>query len=258
MNRVTDVHGGSRVECRDGPLGTIQRVERDDNGAPLHLRVREEASSRVIIVPLGLVHEVDDDGTIWLRTTIEDAKRFTPGAAPERSPTQRIEAEAARSEPAPPVPLHREDLVARVEPRDLGTIVVRTEMEEVPASVEVEGEREEIELEHVPVNEAVAAKVAPWYENGELVVPIYEERVVVSKQLFLKEKLRVKRISVLERRTFEDVLWRERVAVEDPDRTDAVRERQGDPLVDAVRDLLRRVGLRLRRGGSASDEERSV
>ena len=39
---------------------------------------------------------------------------------------------------------------------------------------------------------------------------------------------------------------------------DAVRERQGDPLVDAVRDLLRRVGARLRRGGSASDEERSV
>src|SRR2546425_6111790 len=32
-NRVTDLHGGSRVECRDGPLGTIQRVERDDDAS---------------------------------------------------------------------------------------------------------------------------------------------------------------------------------------------------------------------------------
>jgi uncharacterized protein (TIGR02271 family) len=255
MNRLADIRAGARVECRDGPLGVVQRVERDDDGVPLHLRVREESSSRVIIVPLGLVREVDDDGAVWLRTTIEEAQGFTPRPPDAVAATQRIEPERAPAERERTIPLQREDLVARVEPRELGSVVVRTEVEEVPASIEVEGEREEIEVEHIPINEPARAKVAPWYEDGELIVPIYEERLVVTKQLMLKEKLRVRRISVLERRSFSDTLRREHVLVDDPDETGALRETRGDRVSDGLRSLFSRW---FRRGENGADEKRSV
>jgi uncharacterized protein (TIGR02271 family) len=255
MNRISDIRTGARVECRDGLLGSVQRIERDEDGTPLHLRVREEASSRVVIVPLGLVREVDDDGNVWLHTTIEEATGFTPGAARSIDPTQRIEPERAPAERT--IPLHREDLVARVEPRELGALIVRTEVEEIPASLEVEAQREEIELEHIAVDEVVRAKVAPWYEDGELVIPVYQERLVVSKELVLKEKLRVRRIAVVERRTFNDTLRRERVVVDDPDQTGAAREKDGDRASDVIRGFLNRW---FRRGGRAAgtdaDEKR--
>ena len=253
MNRVADFRAGARVECRDGVLGTVQRIERDDDGTPLHLRVREDRSSRVIIVPLGLVNEVDDGGTVWLRTTRDESQRFTPGAG-RGSATERIEPQRA-PERERTIPLHREDLVARVEPRELGSVVVRTEVEDVPGSVEVEGEREEIEVEHIAVNEPVRTKVPPWYENGELVVPVYEERVVVSKQLVLKEKLRLRRVSVLERQTYRDTLRRERVVVEDPERTEALHEKHADHLYDRLRS---RIGRWFSGRGTASDEKRSA
>jgi uncharacterized protein (TIGR02271 family) len=264
MSRVADIHTGARVECRDGVLGTVQRLERDDDGTPLHVRVREEDSSRVVIIPLGLVREIGDDGTLRLQTTCAEARGFTPGlrapGASERRDargpdTERIETRRAETGDRT-LALHREDLVARVEPRELGTLVVRTEVEEVPATVEVEGEREEIELEHIAVNELVAEKVAPWYEDGELVVPVYEERLVVSKQLVLKEKLRVRRISVVERQSFSDTLRRERIIVDDPDATGAVKERQGDRAADAIRGLLHRWFSRERE--SDADEKRSA
>ena len=86
-------------------------------------------------------------------------------------------------------------------------------------------------------------------------VPVYEERVVVTKQLILKEKLRVRRISVLERSTFSDTLLRERVVVDDPDATAAAREVRGDRVGDAVRGLF---GRWFRRGENDAGEKPSA
>src|SRR5207247_10618278 len=53
---------------------------------------------------------------------------------------------------------------------------------------------------------------------------VYEEQLVVTKRLVLREQLRIRRVRTTERQLFEDTLRRERAVVDDPGRTGLVRE----------------------------------
>ena len=129
------------------------------------------------------------------------------------------------------VELREEELVPHKEFREVGQVTVRTEVEEFPGRLEVDAFREEVEVEHVPVGQVVSEKVAPWEEDGVLIVPVYEEQLVVTKRLLLREHLRVRRVGTTERRLFEDTLRRERLVIEDPDDSGLVHERY--PVDDA-------------------------
>jgi uncharacterized protein (TIGR02271 family) len=120
--------------------------------------------------------------------------------------------------------LREEQLVARKELRELGEVRVRTQVEDVPGRLEVDAYREEVEIEHEPVGQVVSEREQPWEEDGTLVVPIYEEQLVVTKRLILRERLHVRRIGTTERRLFEDTLRRERLVIEDPQHTGLVHE----------------------------------
>ena len=65
---------------------------------------------------------------------------------------------------------------------------------------------------------------APWEEDGTYIIPVYEERLVLTKQLVLREYLRVERVPTTERQQFADTVRRERLVVEDPDHTGRVHE----------------------------------
>jgi uncharacterized protein (TIGR02271 family) len=121
--------------------------------------------------------------------------------------------------------LREEQLVARKDLREVGEVRVRTTVEEVPARLEVEACREEVEVEHVPVGEFVTERMTPWEEDGVLVVPVYEEQLVVVKRLMLREHLRIRRVGTTERRLFEETLRRERLVIEDPSNSHLVHER---------------------------------
>ena len=97
-------------------------------------------------------------------------------------------------------------------------------MEEVPSRLEVQAYREEVEVEHVPVGQVVKERVPPWEEDNVLVVPVYEEQVVVVKRLLLREHLRIRRVPTTESQLFEDTVRRERVTIEYPENTGLVRE----------------------------------
>ncbi|MBV9582977.1 MAG: DUF2382 domain-containing protein [Chloroflexi bacterium] len=120
--------------------------------------------------------------------------------------------------------LHEEELVAHKETHELGEIQVRTEVESVPGRLEVDALREEVVVEHEPVGEVVSERVPAWEEDGVYVVPVYEERLVVSKRLVLRERIRIRRVGSTERQLFEETLRRERVVVDDPQQTGRVRE----------------------------------
>jgi uncharacterized protein (TIGR02271 family) len=122
------------------------------------------------------------------------------------------------------VELREEQLVARKQPQELGEIIVRTETVSEPARLEIDALREEVEVVHEPVGETVAERRDPWEEDGALIVPVYEEQLVVSKRLVLRERLRVRRLRTTERRLFEDTLKRERLVVDDPQNTRMVHE----------------------------------
>jgi uncharacterized protein (TIGR02271 family) len=120
--------------------------------------------------------------------------------------------------------LREEQLVAHKELRELGEVEVRTEVEDIPRRLEVDAIREEVEVEHEPVGRVVSERDAPWQEDGVLVVPVYEEQLVVTKRLVLRERLRIRRVRTTERQLFQDTLRRERLVVEDPDHTGLVHE----------------------------------
>lgn len=120
--------------------------------------------------------------------------------------------------------LREEELVAHKELREAGQVRVRTRVEEVPSRLEVEAYYEEVEVQHQPVGQAVSERRQPWEENGELIVPVYEEQLVVTKRLILREQLRIRRVGSHQTQVFEDTIRRDRLVVEDPQQTGRVRE----------------------------------
>src|ERR1700686_3470573 len=134
--------------------------------------------------------------------------------------------------------LREEQLVAHKELRDLGEIEVRTEIDEVPGRLEVDAYREEVLVEHEIVGQVVTEREKPWEEtDGVLVIPIYEEQLVVTKRLVLRERLRVRRIGTTERQLFQDVLRRERLVVDDPQRTGLLHEQYPISAPDSGQDV---------------------
>ena len=120
--------------------------------------------------------------------------------------------------------LREEQLVANKQLREVGEILIRKEVDTAPARLEVDALREEVEVVHEPVGQSVSERREPWEEDGDLVVPVYEEQLVVTKRLVLRERLRVRRLRTTERQLFEQPVRRERLVVEDPQQTGLVRE----------------------------------
>lgn len=120
--------------------------------------------------------------------------------------------------------LREEQLTANTAAHEVGEVIIRKEIDSQPAQLEVDAWREEVEVIHEPVGQSVSRRQEPWEEDDELVVPIYEEQLVVTRRLILRERLRVRRIRVTERQLFQESVKRERLVVEDPQQTGRVHE----------------------------------
>ena len=145
--------------------------------------------------------------------------------------------------------LREEELVPRKEWQQLGEVVVRTQIEEFPGRLELDALREEVEVQHVPMGEVVQDRREPWEEDGTLVIPMYEEQLVVVKRLVMREQVRIKRLSLTEKRLFEETLRRDRLAIEDPSHTGRIRVQQGEVEGEEV--------ARVPAEGEAGDKEES-
>jgi uncharacterized protein (TIGR02271 family) len=206
------IHPGAPVECTDGRLGTVDSLETDG------LQVRRGWTDQKVLVPFRFVEHVTNEGSVQLSCARNDLGRLVDAPAAQGSAATEPDLEQT-------IELKEEQLVAHKDMREVGQVQIRTEVEEVPGRLEVEAFREEVEVEHVPVGQVVTEKVAPWEEDGVLIVPVYEEQLVLSKRLVLREHLRVRRVETSERQLFEETLKRERLVVEDPNNTGLVHER---------------------------------
>lgn len=79
-------------------------------------------------------------------------------------------------------------LVERDHVRLTKSTTTRDEVVDVPLV------QEEIAVERVPVGRVVAEATAPRQEGDTLVVPVYEEVLVVEKRLVLREEIRLTRV----------------------------------------------------------------
>ena len=199
------------------------------------------------------------DPTLPIDSTFDTEDDFLdPLDAPADMRTQRVEPplrdDSLLADDERTIELREEQLVVHRDLRDLGEVVISTEVEEVPGRVEVDSAREEVEIEHVPVGRFVSERVAPWEEGDALIVPVYEEQVVVTKRLLLREHIRIRRIATTQHQVFEDTLRRDRL-VDAPEETEMVHERYPDEPLQR-RAARGRPSARLRETEDAVEPER--
>jgi len=109
----------------------------------------------------------------------------------------------------------------RVDKREVisGKVRVRTEVETVDQIVRETLTDQTVEVTRVPINQRIEHIPEVRTENGVTILPVIEERLVVEKQLFLKEELHIRRDAKTETVEVPVTLRSERAIVERFDAT---------------------------------------
>ena len=105
-----------------------------------------------------------------------------------------------------------EELRAGVRERETGQVNVKKSVRTEREVVRVPKRREEVVIERVPVDgEATEAQIG----EDEVVVQVFEEEVVVSKKIVLKEEIRIRKRVAWEEEAVEVDLRKEEVEIDD-------------------------------------------
>ncbi len=111
-----------------------------------------------------------------------------------------------------------EELRAGVREREAGQVNVKKSVRTEREVVRVPKRREEVDIERVPIEgEAREASTATEADIGEdeAVLQVFEEEVVVTKRVVLKEEIRLRKRVVQDEETVEVDLRKEEVEVDD-------------------------------------------
>jgi uncharacterized protein (TIGR02271 family) len=111
-----------------------------------------------------------------------------------------------------------EELRAGVREREAGQVNVKKSVRTEREVVRIPKRREEVDIERVPVEgEARETSTATAADIGEdeVVVQVFEEEVVVSKKIVLKEEIRIRKRIAWDEETVEVDLRKEEVEVDD-------------------------------------------
>ena len=105
-----------------------------------------------------------------------------------------------------------EELAAGTREREAGEVRVRKNVRTDRESVAVPTRHEEVSVERVPLSgEASEAEIG----HDEVLVPVTEEEVVVSKRPVVKEEVRIRKDVVEDTQIVEEDVRREEIDVED-------------------------------------------
>jgi uncharacterized protein (TIGR02271 family) len=111
-----------------------------------------------------------------------------------------------------------EELRAGVRERETGQVNVKKNLRTEQEVVRVPKRREEVDIERVPVaGDARQASGATEADIGEdeVIVQVFEEEVVVTKRVVLKEEIRLRKRVAWDEETVEVDLRKEEVEVDD-------------------------------------------
>jgi uncharacterized protein (TIGR02271 family) len=140
---------------------------------------------RQLQVPAALVTQ-QADGGLYLNLPLRELQaQLMPAGA--RSADEQV------------IPVMQEELLVGVREVEQGGVRVTKTTHEQVDNVATWLRHDEVEVERVPVNEFVTEPSPPEYTPERVVIPIYEEVVVVEKRLRLKERLVLTRRQVDER-----------------------------------------------------------
>jgi len=137
---------------------------------------------------------------------------------PPDGPVESVADERGALEEDLRVQRSEEELRAGVHEREAGQVNVKKSVRTERELVRVPKRREEVDIERVSVEgEAREASTASEADIGEdqVVVQVFEEEVVVTKRVVLKEEIRLRKRVVQDEETVEVDLRKEEVEVDD-------------------------------------------
>jgi uncharacterized protein (TIGR02271 family) len=112
------------------------------------------------------------------------------------------------------IPVVAETLEVETESVQTGAVRIRIEVERMSERVDTEHVRDEYRPTVTPVGTLAHERRDPYLDGDDVVIPVYEERMVIERRLFLKEEVRLRRIRHVEHEEVEFPVRRDRPVFE--------------------------------------------
>jgi uncharacterized protein (TIGR02271 family) len=204
------------VHATDGPLGSVASVPRVDLGDP-------SAPAEVIVlaspdntgpgveeslrVNRAMIDRIEGN-TVYLNHARGDVPRASQAV---RNVMQGLRV----GDQHLTIPLVEEELDVEKRVVELGYVQVRKKVEEFLDERTVNLRHQQVEVERVPVDRIIPELIEPYMDGDVYVVPVIEEEVIVTRQLRLREELRLRRTVGERSETLQTPFRRERVVVQE-------------------------------------------
>jgi uncharacterized protein (TIGR02271 family) len=216
MSSFASVLPGARVRTQDGFLGTVERLAQcgsANDGEPDCMIVRSDDGQWRYSLPLMLVTEVTQQAfgpIVTLNLAADQLPHYIYGRIERDKAGRDVGAGGEHSEPDLRIPLAVEELVIQKQPIRIGRIHIQKGVETEEKHISVPVYHEEAVIEHIPADQYDGSGAN---NPNETIIPVIEERLVVQRQSFVREYIRIRKNIVEQRYDVYDVLRREVVEV---------------------------------------------
>lgn len=224
---MNEAQRGMSVTGNEGPIGIVEDVIYEPSGGAARIVVRRPDGQSMVLQP-GSYHI--QDGGLWLDSA--DGLALEHGGSVRQGNndlfrTQRLDLALANETldvadgESRVIPVIREQVSVTRREVERGGVRVNKRVEEHEEIVEQPTYREEVTVERVAVGRPVETATAPRQEGDTLIIPVFEEMLVVEKRLVLKEEIRITRRRIEETEQIRVLLREEHVDIENlEDRSD--------------------------------------
>ncbi len=170
-----------RVTGEGGIEGTMLSASRFINEN--EYRLFRLSNGREFYIPKN-VFQPQPDGSYQLGLRLEELEKFVDG------PVEEVDNETTQTRTIPEI---EEQLEIRKEIIETGKIRVRKTVTASETVVDEPLFTESYDIDRVPINRIVGETTESRYEGETLILPIFEEVLVVEKRLILREEIRLTR-----------------------------------------------------------------
>lgn len=197
---------GMSVSGTEGPIGTVEDVIYEPTGGAARIVVHRLDGQSMVLQPGSYRIQ---DGDLWLDQEKSDI--FRTQRLDVALSNQMIEVADGESHVIPVI--HEQVSVTRREV-ERGGVRVHKRVEEREELVEQPTYREEVTVERVALSQPMEATTVARQEGDTLIIPVFEEMLVVEKRLVLKEEIRITKRRIKETEQTRVLLREEHVEIE--------------------------------------------
>jgi uncharacterized protein (TIGR02271 family) len=186
------------VRSKDGVRGTIDTTAWPLDGSNAEVLVQLEGGQQVLVPADALIRQ--GEGHYALTMDLGTLAQQHGGSISQQQ--SRV------------LPVIVEELDVQKRPRETGRVRITKRVHAQEVLVDEPLLRQEVVIEHVPINRFVEGPVSMRSEGDTVIIPLLEEVLVVEKRLLLKEELHLTKRRVETHQPQQVTLRREEAAIE--------------------------------------------